>query len=74
MDKPHIFYNDQKIRCSVCGTGPEQISDGKSENLKINAMRDLENPGTYGEGLLWHAECFVCRRQTPVGKLPYLYY
>lgn len=74
MDKSHIFFNDQKISCSVCRTGPEQVVDGKSENFEVNAIRDLKNPGKYGEELLWHAKCLVCRRQTSLGKLPYLYY
>lgn len=74
MTNPHIFYNGEKIICSVCSTGPEQIVDGKSEHFKIHAMRNLKNPGKHDENLLWHAECLVCKRQTPVGDLPYLYY
>ncbi|MBJ8479120.1 hypothetical protein I6M70_06985 [Acinetobacter pittii] len=74
MDKPHIFFKDQKMSCTVCCTGPEQIIGGKSESFKVNAMRDLRNSGKYEEELLWYAECLVCKRQTASGKLPYLYY
>ncbi|MFB5706322.1 hypothetical protein [Acinetobacter radioresistens] len=74
MSKPHIFFDDAMIQCSVCGTGPEEIKDGVSEHFKIGAMRNLSNPGIYGENLLWHAKCLVCKRETRSCGKPYLYY
>lgn len=74
MKEPHIFYGDNGASCSKCGTGPEQIKDGCSENFKIHVIRNLKNPGKYDENLLWWAECKVCKRSTKTCESPYLYF
>lgn len=74
MHKPHIYYNGTYIECSICKTRDTEITEGKSENFKINIMMNRNNPGIYDQNLLGYATCNVCKKETTVHSLPYLYY
>ncbi|HHP7874299.1 hypothetical protein C7G98_05285 [Acinetobacter baumannii] len=74
MEKQYIYYNGPYIECSICKTIDTKIYEGESEHFKINIMLNKSNPGIYDQNLLGYALCKVCRKETSVYPLPYLYY
>ena len=76
MKKPHIYSEDGKITCSLCGDSEILVGDDGFKQFKVHAIhnKNIVSPSTSNPDLEFWAECPTCKRQTGIHLGPYLYY